>query len=258
VAGELLALAEAAAREAGALLREAFGRAVGGELRTEAKTSPTDFVSEADLAAEHCIRERLLAARPDDGLLGEESDEIAGASGVRWVVDPLDGTTNFLHGIPHWSVSIACEDAEGALAGVVYDPLRDELWGATRAGPATLGGARLDPRGEPELGAALVATGFGYRAELRAAQAATAARLVPEVSDVRVSGSAALDLAWTAAGRIDAYYERGVQRWDVAAGALVCTRAGLAVHRLEAVDGIPDGVLAAPPALAARLAERLG
>jgi myo-inositol-1(or 4)-monophosphatase len=257
VGGELLALAEATAREAGALLREAFARAVGGDLKTEAKSSPTDLVSEADLAAERCIRGRLLGARPTDGLLGEEGDDVTGTSGVRWVVDPLDGTTNFLHGIPHWSVSIACEDADGALAGAVYDPIRDELWSATREGPAMLGGAPLDARDDPQLEAALVVTGFGYRAELRASQAATAARLLPEVSDLRSTGSAALDLSWTAAGRFDAYYERGIHRWDVAAGGLVCTRAGLAVRDLEAFDGEPAGVLAAPPGLASRLAERL-
>jgi myo-inositol-1(or 4)-monophosphatase len=257
VGGELLALAEAAAREAGALLREAFARAAGGDLRTRAKSSPTDLVSEADLAADRCIRERLVAARPDDGLLSEEGDDVAGTSGVRWVVDPLDGTTNFLHGIPHWSVSIACEDAGGGLAGVVYDAMRDELWAATREGPAMLGGAPLEPRGDPALEEALVVTGFGYRSELRAAQAAVAARLAPEVSDLRSTGSAALDLSWTAAGRFDAYYERGVHRWDVAAGGLVCTRAGLAVHPLEAQDVAPWGILAAPPGLAARLAERL-
>ena len=138
--GELRALAEAVARETGALLRAAYD---GPELRVSSKSTPTDLVSEADHAAERLIRERLRAARPDDGVLGEEGGDHAGTSGVRWVVDPLDGTVNFLFGIPQWAVSIACEDADGTLAGVVYDPLRDELFSAERDGIALLDGAPI-------------------------------------------------------------------------------------------------------------------
>src|SRR3954453_12743010 len=132
---DLTALAEEIAREAGAQLRDA---AAGGGLRTQAKSSPTDLVSEADLAAERLIRERLLAARPDDGMLGEEGSDSPGTSGLRWIVDPLDGTTNFLFGLPQWGVSIAVEDGEGMLAGVVYDPSRDECWAAARGGSGTV------------------------------------------------------------------------------------------------------------------------
>ena len=135
--GELRALAEAVAREAGALLRAAFE---GPELRITAKSTPTDLVSEADHDAEHLIRERIAAARPDDGVLGEEGGDREGTSGVRWIVDPLDGTVNFLFGIPQWAVSIAAEDAEGMLVGVVYDPQRDELFSAERGGRALLDG----------------------------------------------------------------------------------------------------------------------
>ncbi len=133
--GELRALAESIAREAGALLREAFH---GPELRITAKSTPTDLVSEADHNAERLIRERLAAARPDDGVLGEEGGDRAGTSAVRWIVDPLDGTVNFLFGIPQWAVSIACEDETGMLVGVVYDPMRDELFSAERGGVPTL------------------------------------------------------------------------------------------------------------------------
>jgi myo-inositol-1(or 4)-monophosphatase len=239
-------LAEAVAREAGHQLREAFA---GPGVNVTAKSSPTDLVSEADHAAERLIRERLASARPDDGFLGEEGGDAAGTSGLRWVVDPLDGTINFLFGIPQWAVSIACEDASGTLAGVVYDPMRDELWSAERDGAARLDGRPLAGSSRDDLATALVATGFGYDAEVRRVQAEMVARLLPQVRDIRRLGSAALDLAWTAAGRYDAYYERGLNRWDLAAGLLICERAGLASRRLEAAPPAGDGVLVAPPAL---------
>jgi myo-inositol-1(or 4)-monophosphatase len=251
---ELRALAEAVAREAGALLRAAFE---GPELRVSSKSTPTDLVSEADHAAEKLIRDRLAAARPDDGVLGEEGGDRAGSSGVRWVVDPLDGTINFLFDIPQWAVSIACEDADGALAGVVYDPLRDELFSAERDGPPTLDGSPIQASTRADLATALVGTGFGYDAEVRRAQAAVAARLLPDVRDLRRFGSAAIDLAWTACGRLDAYYEHGLNAWDLAAGRLICERAGLEVHDLAPVGPSAPGVLVAPPALAAQLLARL-
>lgn len=253
---EHAALAESIAREAGAQLRDAFA---GTRLRTETKSSPTDLVSEADLAAERLIRERLLAARPEDGMLGEEGSDSAGTSGLRWIVDPLDGTTNFLFGLPQWGLSIAVEDGEGMLAGVVYDPLRDECWAATRDGPATLGGEPLRRPDPPDgLATALVATGFGYEADVRAVQAEIVGRLLPRVRDIRRFGSAALDLAWTAAGRYDAFFERGLKVWDMAAGALICERAGLEVRPLAPVPPAEAGVLVAPTALADELAPLLG
>jgi myo-inositol-1(or 4)-monophosphatase len=239
-------IAEAVAREAGQRLREAFA---GPLVNVQAKSSPTDLVSEADHAAERLIRERLLSARPDDGLLGEEGSDVAGTTGVRWVFDPLDGTINFLFGIPDWAVSIACEDAEGTLAGVVYDPMRDELWSAVRDGPPLLDGQEIHASTRDDLATALVGTGFSYDAEVRRVQAEVAMRLLPEVRDIRRFGAAALDLAWTAAGRLDAFYERGLNHWDQAAGALLCARAGLAVRRLEPSPPAPDGLLVAPPAL---------
>jgi myo-inositol-1(or 4)-monophosphatase len=251
---ELRALAEAVAREAGALLRAAFE---GPELRVSVKSTPTDLVSEADHAAERLIRDRIAAARPDDGVLGEEGGDQAGTSGVRWVVDPLDGTINFLFGIPQWAVSIACEDADGALAGVVYDPLRDELFSVERDGEPTRDGAPIRGSTRADLATAMVGTGFGYDPEVRRAQAAVAARLLPDVRDVRRFGSAAIDLAWTACGRLDAYYEHGLNAWDLAAGRLLCERAGLEVHDLAPVGPSGPGVLVSPPALSAPLLQRL-
>ncbi|WP_051325144.1 inositol monophosphatase family protein [Candidatus Solirubrobacter pratensis] len=252
--GELRALAEAVAREAGALLRGAFE---GPELRVSAKSTPTDLVSEADHSAERLIRERILRARPGDGILGEEGGDTGGTSGVRWIVDPLDGTINFLFGIPQWAVSIACEDASGPLAGVVYDPVRDELFSAERDGTATLDGAPVSASTRTDIATALVGTGFGYDADVRRAQAEVVARLLPHVRDVRRFGAAAIDLAWTACGRLDAYYEHGLNPWDLAAGALICERAGLEVRPLEPVGPSAAGVLVAPPGLAGALLEQL-
>jgi myo-inositol-1(or 4)-monophosphatase len=246
---ELLALATEVAHEAGAGLRDAFGRA----LAISSKSTPTDLVSEADLATERLIRARLEAARPDDAILGEEGDDRPGTSGLRWVVDPLDGTVNFLFGIPLWCVSVACEDAGGTLAGVVFDAIRDETWAATRDGPPTLNGEPLVRPERNELSTALVATGFGYDAAVRLVQARAVARVLPRVRDVRRLGSAALDLAWTAAGRFDAYYEHGVKHWDLAAGALICSRVGLAVRELRPVPPAERGLLAAPAAIADEL-----
>ena len=246
---ELLAVAEEAARTAGALLRERFE--AGAESAVHAKSTPTDLASEADLAAEAAIRELLAERRPDDALLAEEGggDQEVEPGRVRWVVDPLDGTINFLFRIPQWCVSVACEDERGTLAGVVFDPLRDECFTATAGGPARLNGVEVAPREPVGLDQALIATGFAYDAAVRAEQVRIVAELVPRARDIRRLGSAALDLAWLAAGRYDAYFERTVQPWDVAAGALLCQRAGLQVRDLPARDGLPYGVCAGRPAL---------
>ena len=248
----LLELADAVAREAGALLLD-YAAGEGRGIAT--KSTPTDLVSEADLATEELIRERLTSARPDDAIVGEEGDDHPGTSGLRWVVDPLDGTVNFLFAIPQWCVSVAVEDDAGAVAGVVFDPSRGELWAATRSGPATLDGAPIRASQRAELDTAMVATGFGYDADVRREQAAIVGRLLPHVRDIRRLGSAALDMAWTAAGRYDAYFERGVQPWDVAAGRLICRRAGLEVRDLAPAPPQGQGILAAPPALIDPLAE---
>ena len=254
---ELLALAVEAARTAGEMLRERFQR--GAERTLATKTTPTDLVSEADLTSERAIRKLLAERRPDDGFLGEESGEgEAGASGLRWVVDPLDATVNFLFAIPHWCVSVAVEDGQGALAGAIFDPMREELFCARRDGPVELDGRAVSASSCEDLATAMVATGFAYGADVRAEQAKVIERLLPRVRDVRRFGSAALDLAWTAAGRYDAYFERTVKPWDIAAGRLMCERAGLAVHELPDRPGLPWGVLAAPRGLDRALLELVG
>ncbi len=244
---DLLAVAVDAARAAGAVLLERYEAGARG---VQTKSSVTDLVSEADIEAERAIRALLAERRPDDAIVGEEGDDRPGTSGLRWIVDPLDGTTNYLFGVPQWSVSIACEGN----AAVVLDPVLDELF-AVRAGEApALNGAPLHPRTGGDLATALVATGFAYEAGARAAQGRVVARLLPQVRDVRRMGSAALDLAWTAAGRYDAYYEHGVKLWDVAAGRMLCAAAGLEVRELPGGRGRPPGILAAAPALADELA----
>jgi len=269
---ELLEVAIEAATMAGELLLERAR--TGRELEVSSKSTPTDLVSEADLAAERAIKELLAERRPGDGFVGEEGGEERGSSGLSWVVDPLDGTVNFLFGIPQWCVSVAVRDGEGTLAGAVYDPNRQELFAATRDGRATLSGrpaglvvsagtggeraVELAGSRREDLATALVATGLAYDARVRAAQAQVLARVVPEVRDIRRFGSAALDLAWTAAGRYDAYFERTVKQWDIAAGALICERAGLRVLELPVHEDLPWGILATPPALAEPLLELVG
>jgi myo-inositol-1(or 4)-monophosphatase len=248
----LLEIAERAARAAATVLLD-HEAARAPEL-AGTKSTPTDLVSAADLEAEQAIRDVLGSERPDDAVLGEEGVAKAGSSGLRWVVDPLDGTVNYLFGIPHWCVSIACEGR----AGVILDPLRRESFCVAAGERPLLNGEPLAPSTRAELPTAMVATGFGYDAAVRRAQAAQVAELLPRVRDIRRLGSAALDLAWTAAGRFDAYYERGVQPWDVAAGLMLCEAAGLRVATLAARDELPAGVLVAPDALAGPLLELVG
>jgi myo-inositol-1(or 4)-monophosphatase len=274
-ADALLEIAIEAATMAGALLLERAQR--GAEREVSSKSTPTDLVSEADLAAERAIRELLATHRPHDGFLGEEGGHEDSSSGFNWVVDPLDGTVNFLFGIPQWCVSVAVRDSRGTVAGAVYDPNRDELFTASRDGSATLvgpaGETELVARGssgvagaqagegavgDGELATAMVATGFAYDARVRAAQAPVLARLLPRVRDVRRLGSAALDLAWTAAGRYDAYFERTVKPWDIAAGALICERVGLHVLELPEREQLPWGILVTRAELAEPLLELVG
>ena len=248
---ELLSVAVEAARAAAGELMARYGRTARG---VSTKSSPTDLVSEADLAAEAAIRRVLARRRPDDAILGEEG----GASGegeMLWLVDPLDGTINYLYEIPAFCVSVACERAGEGLVGVVYDPVRDECFSATPSGDARLNGSVLDGPAAEDLSTAMVATGFGYDAAVRARQAEVLLRVLPRVRDIRRVGAAALDLAWTACGRFDAYYERGVKRWDVAAGALVCRRAGLAVRELPAEGSDAWGLAVAPAGLIEEFSE---
>jgi myo-inositol-1(or 4)-monophosphatase len=247
----LLEVARAAASAAAEELRQRFGHRQRG---IHTKSSPTDPVSEADVAAEQAIRAVLAEHRPGDAILGEEGGETDGSGELRWVIDPLDGTVNFLFGIPQFAVSVACEDRQGALAGVVLDPLREECFSATRTGPAELNGEAILGSDRRDLATALLATGFGYDAEVRAHQARVVARVLPRVRDIRRAGAAALDLAWCGCARYDAYYERGIQRWDYAAGALIAARAGLGVRALGAGEDGPAGLVVAPPTLVDELA----
>jgi myo-inositol-1(or 4)-monophosphatase len=257
---ELLEVAVQAARMAGGLLLERAR--TGREREVSSKSTPTDLVSEADLESERAIKALLAQRRPGDGFVGEEGGPEDGTSGLDWVVDPLDGTVNFLFGIPQWCVSVAVRDGEGTVAGAVYDPNRDELFTATRDGGASMNGpaGTIELRGSERgnLASAMVATGLAYDARVRAAQGKVLARVVPKVRDIRRFGSAALDLTWTAAGRYDAYFERTVKQWDIAAGALICQRAGLRVLELPVHEDLPYGILAAPPPLAEQLLELVG
>jgi myo-inositol-1(or 4)-monophosphatase len=244
---DLLELAVATAQEAAALV--ARGRATAAE-QVDLKSSPVDMVTAVDRACEELVIGRLLGARPDDGLLGEEGGERAGSTGVRWIVDPIDGTTNFVYGLPAYAVSIAAEVDGRVRAGAVLNAATGELFTATLGGGARLSAPGREPVtlrvGRPEsLEQALVATGFGYRAEQRRAQGAVVAELLPLVRDIRRNGSAALDLCSVAAGRVDAYYERHLNLWDVAAGGLIAAEAG------AVVTGLPGRPFAEPLGIAA-------
>ncbi|MBV9661201.1 MAG: inositol monophosphatase [Acidimicrobiales bacterium] len=217
------------------------------------KISSTDMVSDVDREAEAAVSAVLASRRPGDGLLGEEGTSRPGSTGVRWVVDPLDGTTNFLFSIPQFCVSVAAEVTGHTAVGVVIDPSRGEVWAAAAGHGAHLNGHRCQvPTGRSTLPTALVATGFGYRAERRRWQADVAAKIIPRVRDIRRLGSAALDLCWMAAGRYDAYFEWGLNPWDLAAGALIASEAGATVEVVG--DRV---VVAASPELFAPLRDLL-
>ncbi|MGW2591238.1 inositol monophosphatase family protein [Streptomyces sp. NPDC001515] len=226
---ELLDLALDVAHRAGALLRDGRPADLGV---AATKSSPVDVVTEMDLAAEQLITGFLTERRPRDGFLGEEGASSEGTSGIRWVIDPLDGTVNYLYGLPTWAVSVAAERDGERVVGVVEAPMRGETYhavlggGAYARGGAFGDGARLRCRPAPPLAQALVSTGFNYVADVRAHQAEVARVLVPELRDIRRGGSAAIDLCDVAAGRLDGYYERGLHPWDLAAGDLIAREAG--------------------------------
>jgi fructose-1,6-bisphosphatase/inositol monophosphatase family enzyme len=247
-----LALAERVAREAGALLMERYDGPARG---VESKSTRTDMVSDADRDAEGLIQRLLAEERPRDGLLAEEGASSEGTSGRRWVVDPLDGTTNYLYRLPAWAVSVALEEGDGAVVGVVHDPLADETFSAVRGEGALLDGAPIAVGGAQALDTALIATGFYYAAAERERQARLLVELLPRVRDVRRVGAAALDLCMVACGRVDGYYERGLNRWDWSAAALVAGEAGASVRSLP---GEPFGLCAAAPGIADELAALVG
>lgn len=253
----LVSLATRAAERAGDLLLAGLH---GHREFVATKSSRTDMVSEMDHASEELIVGVIRAARPDDEIVAEERGGAPGTSGVRWVVDPLDGTTNYLYGHPGWAVSIAAETGEGVIAGVVFDPLHGEMFSAARGHGASRNGTPIACSEQHDLSRALVATGFGYLPARRRAQAEVLVGLLPEVRDIRRVGSAALDLCSVACGRVDAYYERGLAWWDHAAGSLIAEEAGAEV---SALGGGPitaaeaGSIVAASPGIAAPLRERL-
>lgn len=247
----LRALAEAAARAGGELIRAGLADDPDARAVESTKSTPTDIVTAMDQAVEQLLRERLIAARPEDGLLGEEAGYDPGASGLTWVLDPIDGTVNYRYGIDAYSVSVAVVEGDptvdGAwtpVAGCVHNPATGDTWTAARGLGARLapgdGGPARDLKlsAPPELDQALVATGFGYAANRRAGQARVLTGVLPRVRDIRRIGSASLDLCGVATGTVDAYYERGVNAWDIAAATVVLSEAGGEIRGLR---GAPAG-----------------
>lgn len=247
----LLRLAREAAETAGELLRRDLAR---GPAAVRAKSGPDDLVTSTDIASEALITRLIRAVRPADAIVGEEGGSRAGRSATRWVIDPLDGTPNFLRGNPVFGVSIAAEVNGQPAVAVVRDPCREETFSAVAGGGAWCNGRRLTASCRQSLADALL--GLGYRPGVggdRPRQATVTAHLARHVLDLRMSGSAALDLCWVAAGRLDAYYESGTRLWDRAAGALIATEAGAWVGGADGGPPTDEAVLAAPPTLAAEL-----
>ena len=254
---ELLDLARDISLRAGALILQ---RRIEGVEVAQTKTAPEDIVTRADQESEALIRSLLAEARPDDGFFGEETDASGGTSGLTWVVDPIDGTVNYLYGIPAYAVSIAVVEGEAdpntwrCLAGAVFNPAADELYTAQAGGGAFLGGRRLTVPTGVQLPIALVGTGFSYSSERRRKQVAVVQGLIGSVRDIRRIGAASLDLCSVASGRLDAYYEKGLKPWDHAAGALVAAEAGARVQGLHGAPASSALTIAAEPGLFDQLA----
>ncbi|AGZ45320.1 inositol monophosphatase family protein [Actinoplanes friuliensis] len=246
--GELLGIAVRIAREAAETARR---MRVDGVTGVRTKSTDTDVVTAADRAVERQVVAALAAERPQDGVLGEEyGNSTSAASGaVRWILDPIDGTVNYLYGLPQYAVSLAAEVDGVVVAGVVRNAATGDEWTATLGGGAWRDGRRLSGSVRTTLDQSLVATGFGYDAARRAHQAAVVAGLITRVRDIRRFGAASLDLSLAAEGQVDAYFEKGLNPWDHAAGGLVAAEAGLRVSGLDGAAPGADMVLAAPPAL---------
>jgi len=245
---ELVETAKSLAREAGQLIIE--GRSAAEVTAT--KSSSVDIVTQMDLAAESLLRERIAQLRPHDGILGEEGNDVAGTSGITWVIDPIDGTVNYLYGLPHFAVSVAAVWGPATttqwttLAGAIFDG-SGRLWSAGMGMGADCDGRRLERGDGAPLSRSLVGTGFQYVAERRALQGEVVAKLLPHVRDIRRLGAAAVDLCLVAAGQLDAYYEHGLNAWDIAAGTLIASEAGMKVagkHGGPATEGL---IIAAAP-----------
>lgn len=241
---ELLGLARRAAHEAGRLVRDYPVHS----LSMTAKSSPTDLVSEMDHASEKLILDIVLSDRPDDGVIGEEGTSEPSRSGLSWLIDPIDGTTNYLRGLPNYSISIAVVNEAETIVGVVYDPTLDETFTAIRGHGAALNGNPVECSTTP-LAEAIIGTGFSYSSTKRARQAAVLQTLLPAIGDIRRPGSAAVSLCWVACGRLDAFFETGLKPWDFAAGALIAGEAGADI-RGAGINRLQWGlVLAATPSI---------
>ncbi len=242
-AGELESIA---VDVAGRTAEHVRGR-LGTARQVGTKSTRTDTVTSTDLDAEDFIRRELLAATPDASIVGEEGTFVAGNASIGWVIDPIDGTVNFLYDLPVVAVSIAATIDGEVVAGAVADVLRGEVFGAHRGGGTRRDGQRVAASDVAELQDALLATGFSYSSGARSEEARVVSRLMPAARDIRCFGSAALHLAWVACGRLDGYWQAGTHHWDVAAGALLASESG-AVVDLEAPDGT-GSIIAAPPAI---------
>ena len=251
---ELLAIAAGLAREAGRMVRAGRER---GITETSAKSSATDLVTEHDRASERLIVGRLAELRPDDAVVGEEGTDTPGRSGVHWLIDPIDGTTNFVYGLAGYNVSIAAATEAGTQVAAVHVPATDELFTAVRGGGAWCDDRPIHASTTTDIRHALVATGFSYLPERRVAQGARVARIIDRIRDVRRSGAAAYDLCCVAAGRVDVYFEEWLGAWDIAAGELIAAEAGCRTGSFDGGPVDPSNVLVASPALFAAMIELL-
>ena len=258
--GNLRQLCIALAREAGELALEGRSRDLAeapGHPPAEAKSSATDLVTQHDRAAEAHIRRRLNEIRPGDGLLGEEGSDITGTTGLRWIVDPIDGTTNFVYGAHAWGPSIAVEVNGKVVAGAVHIPSNGETFHAAYGFGAALNDQQLQVNRIDEVATALIATGFSYDPDSRREQGRRVAALLPKVRDIRRSGSAAVDLCSVACGRVDAYYESHLNEWDVAAGLLIAREAGALASSFDGGSPTPDALVVCAPGIHRALLELL-
>ena len=253
LANELLLLAESIARKAGTLLTDRPSK-----FELDQKSGVFDFATQMDHESEKLIVTEILSARPHDGLIGEEGANQESKSGITWVIDPIDGTVNYLYDIPGWCISIAAKDNDGGLVGVVYSPATQSLWRASRGGGAQLNGIPIKCNDPVALDRALIGTGFAYDIEKRKIQAELIARLLPQIRDLRRLGACAVDICHVASGSLDAYFEAGVNEWDYAAAGLIATEAGAKVSIDKGIwNGEKNMVIVAGPTLHAPLSAQI-
>ena len=245
------------ALQAGRLVAAEIKYAAGQTNSLGTKSSPTDIVTTIDTWAEKEIMNFLNAQRPNDEIIGEEGTAVAGSSGVKWIIDPIDGTTNFFYGLPGFTISIGVAINEEIIAGVIIDPTSGEEFAAASKMGATSNGREIRVSSVSDLSQALVATGFSYLAEKRLSQGKVLSEVLPKIRDIRRSGSAAYDLSCVANGKVDAYFEQGLNLWDIAAGLIIIKEAGGKVSDLEGNFPTGEYVIAAPSVIHGQLLELL-